>query len=226
MLTLSCSLKRSESQSAPPVYCPAGLSSLELLTRPSLHMYSFTLCVWSLTDKSNIVLVLVSQSQLLLSVQGWKESLLPLSKVWFTVPSINTSAQLHCGIQLILTHFTLSNLFLSHIQRSRNDEAAHELWCIMLENNIIVGRRTKADVSHRLGDDGAERRWITNLKILQVDWSTLVCVPVAEILINLLLIIRKPPNRLVQENLKLRPVGHRGLTGFVYGNLKQGSQRL
>lgn len=182
----------------------------------------------------------VSQSQLLLSATGIRgnEPLLALSKVWLRVPSINTSVQPHCGIWLILTHISLSNLFflqdylyltftgagLKGVQRvfnlsptdlrewNRNRRKYYNcFWKSSRKGRGDAFPTARSDS----GDDGAERRWITRLEILQVDWSTSVCVTAAEQLVHLPLMIWKPPNHLIQEAPKLQPAG-----GFVHGNLK------
>lgn len=141
-------------------------------------------------------------SRLLLSSRGgWKLSRkwapqLALSKVWFTALSIKkTPAQPHSWHLLN----TDSYISLFHLSFTR-------IW-----HSKGAGLRSIVIFPQLL----------TKLEILHVDRSTCVCVTEAETLIHLLLMIRKPPDHLVQEALKLWYVGSKGLRGCIHGNLQQ-----
>lgn len=108
-----CRFSWGESQSAPHSFYPAGLSRAKYIL----------LCVSEVWQtKRNIVPVLFPSAgryYLRGEMRGLQRALQemshcsPLSKVWFTAPSRNTSIQPHCGICLILIHIYLSNLFFS-----------------------------------------------------------------------------------------------------------------
>lgn len=110
-LIYCCRFSWGESQSAPHSFYPAGLSRAKYIL----------LCVSEVWQtKRNIVPVLFPSAgryYLRGEMRGLQRALQemshcsPLSKVWFTAPSRNTSIQPHCGICLILIHIYLSNLF-------------------------------------------------------------------------------------------------------------------
>lgn len=86
----------------------------------------------------------------------------------------------------------------------------------------LVSKRARGGAGGLAPPQLVQRRWITELEVLQPDRPTAVCVTVAEQLVHLLLAVRKPPNHLSQEALQLRLVGAEGPGGFVHGNLKPG----
>lgn len=197
-----CSLKslscRSELTSAPR-------SSSNKLQHKSL------VSVWSLTDKRNIV-----------QERKWAV----LSKVWLTAAFINTSVQPHWGIYLILADISRSNLFFLQdyllLTFKRSCRHWRRLLWKRIKPQITVNTKEQQllTVRSHLWDEGAERRWITELEVLHVDWSTSVCVLVSEQFVQLLLTVRKPPSHLRQEELKLRPAGPKGPAGFIQGHLE------
>ena len=130
-----------------------------------------------------------------------------------------------CGVWLTLSRISflislsLEVIFIWHSKEL--EQKWHESLNLSLDRSLVYNLQFTIYICCGHEDEGVERV-VTELEILQVDWSTSVCVLETEMLINLLLMIRKPLNHLIQKTRKLWPVGSQVLVGFVHGNLWKG----